>query len=116
MKSTRRQMLSFTAAALVSSALAGCAGVSEKFSEIDWQDRGNAVPSAQDGSELTASVVDALAASPMTMNEQIKVGLLRDNRIRLGGNVSSNSALSEAMRVARGVGGVSDVLNTITVR
>lgn len=113
---SRRQILSFATVVLASGALAGCAGVGEKISSIDWEDPGNVGPSAMDGSELSASVVDALAAAPMTMNEQLKVGLLRDNRIRLSGYASSSSAASEALRLTREVTGVSDVLDTISVR
>lgn len=114
MSTVRRHTSS--AVLLLAVMLGGCQGVSEKLSTIDWQDKGGAGPAAVDGSPLSASVADRLAATPMTMNEQIKVGQLRDNRIRLGGLVSSTTAAAEAMRVARQVEGVSDVLDTMSVR
>ena len=114
--STVRRNASAAAVVLLSLVLVGCQGVGEKLSSIDWQDKGGVGPAAMDGSPLSASVADRLAATPMTMNEQIKVGQLRDNRIRLSGQVSSSTAAAEALRIARQVDGVSDVLDTMSVR
>jgi len=101
---------------LATALLSGCQALNDTVSSIDWQDKGGAGPAALDGSALSARVADVLAATPMTMNQQIKVVQLQDNRIRLSGSTTSSSAASEAVRISRQVEGVSDVLDTISVR
>lgn len=96
--------------------LAGCQNVSDTLSSIDWKDRGGVGPAALDASPLSARVVDVLAASPVTMNEQVKVSVMQGNRIRLSGFVSSSSVVQEAVVITRNIDGVSDVLDTMTVR
>jgi len=109
---TRIPLLAPLSLVLLVTLFTGC----QQLSSIDWKDKGSVGPAALDGSPLSARVVDRLAATPMTMNEQIKVVELQDNRIRLSGTASSGSAVSEAMRVTLQVEGVSDVLDTVSVR
>jgi len=109
---TRVPFLAPLALVLLATLSTGC----QQLASIDWKDKGSVGPAALDASPLSARVVDRLAATPMTMNEQIKVVQLQGNRIRLGGIASSSSAVSEAMRVTLQVDGVSDVLDTVSVR
>jgi|GEM_PF-6027276 len=96
--------------------LGGCQSFNETMSSIDWKDKGSVGPAALDASPLSARVVEVLAITSLTMNQQIKVGQLQGSRIRLSGSATSSSAAAEAVRISHQVEGVGDVLDTISVR
>ena len=111
---TRRPTHSLAPALLVAAALglAGCQG----FDLSSLPAAGDMGPVADDGSPLSAQVQEALASMPATMHERIHVRALQAGRVRLVGSVSSDSAASEAVRIADGVPGVTSVVNTLNVR
>ena len=106
------------AAVLGSTAMAGCASTAGK------QSAGAAQPSAGasqqsagevvDDSVVTAKVKAKLIDDPVTKAYQINVETFKGT-VQLSGSVDSAEARSRATQLARDVGGVKDVKNSLQV-
>lgn len=105
----RRGALLLLGAAL---GLAGCQGLD--LSKLPGP--GDSGPVADDASPLSAQVQEALASAPATMHERIHIRSLQAGRVRLVGSVSSETVVSEAVRLADAVPGVTNVVDTLNVR
>jgi osmotically-inducible protein OsmY len=108
------------AAVLGSTAIAGCAATSEQESEaaaerksdvVDRQTAGEVV----DDSVVTAKVKARLVDDPVTKAYQINVETFKGT-VQLSGFVDSAEARSRAAQLAKDVGGVKDVKNSLQVR
>ena len=105
----------FVAAVLGSIAMAGCASTASE------QSAGAAQPSAQqsagevvDDGVVTAKVKAKLVDDPVTKAYQINVETFKGT-VQLSGSVDSAEASSRATQLARDVGGVKDVKNSLQV-
>jgi osmotically-inducible protein OsmY len=100
------------AAALGSTALAGCVSTPGPESEpAARQTPGEAV----DDGVVTAKVKARLVDDPVTKAYQINVETFK-GIVQLSGSVDSAEARSRATQLARDVGGVKDVKNSLQVR
>jgi osmotically-inducible protein OsmY len=115
----------FVAAVLSSTAIAGCAstagqpssGVTKQSAGAAQQSAGAAQESAGevvDDSVVTAKVKAKLIDDPLTKAYQINVETLKGT-VQLSGSVDSAEARSRATQLARDVGGVKDVKNSLQV-
>ena len=108
----------FVAAVLGSIAMAGCASTAGE------QSAGAAQPSAGAGQQSAGEVVDdgvvtakvkaKLVDDPVTKAYQINVETFKGT-VQLSGSVDSAEARSRATQLARDVGGVKDVKNSLQV-
>ena len=109
------------AAALGSIAIAGCASTGGEESEkTAVQKRSDAVarqPAGEvvDDGVVTAKVKAKLVDDPVTKAYQINVETFKGT-VQLSGSVDSAEARSRAAQLARDVGGVKDVENSLQVR
>lgn len=102
------------AGAMIVSVLGGCQQLD--MAALRNLETGDIGPVAEDAGPLSAAVVDALAAAPMTMNERIRVRQVSDGHVRLVGFVSSDGVASEARRLTEQVAGVTGVVDTLNAR
>ena len=114
-----RNLTLFVAAVLGSTAIAGCASTSDEQSGgATQQSAGASQPSAGeivDDGVVTAKVKAKLVDDPVTKAYQINVETFKGT-VQLSGSVDSAEARSRATQLAREVGGVKDVKNSLQVR
>lgn len=111
------------AAVLACAALAGCASTEDRKSEAAAQkksEKSEAAPeqAAQEvlnDSVVTAKVKAKLVDDPVTKAYQINVETFKGT-VQLSGFVDSAETVSRATRLAKDVGGVKDVKNSLQVR
>jgi osmotically-inducible protein OsmY len=108
------------AATLGSTALAGCAATAGQESAAAAQKRPDAAEQqtagqAVDDSVVTAKVKARLVDDPVTKAYQIDVETFQGT-VQLSGSVDSEEARSRATQLARAVGGVKDVKNSLQIR
>ena len=116
MRNLTRALLA--AAVLGSTAMAGCASTADKDSDATAQSAGAAKQTAAevvDDGVVTAKVKAKLVDDPVTKAYQINVETFKGT-VQLSGFVDSEEARSRATQVARDVGGVKDVKNSLQVR
>jgi osmotically-inducible protein OsmY len=108
------------AAVLGGTALAGCASTEDRKSETAAQNKSD--PADQqtagevvDDSVVTAKVKAKLVDDPVTKAYQINVETFKGT-VQLSGFVDSAEAVSRATQLAKDVGGVKDVKNSLQVR
>ena len=106
------------AAALGSTAMAGCASTAgEESAEASQQPAGAGQQSAGevvDDGVVTAKVKAKLVDDPVTKAYQINVETFKGT-VQLSGTVDSAEARSRATQLAKDVGGVKDVKNSLQV-
>jgi osmotically-inducible protein OsmY len=107
------------AAVLGSTAIAGCAATSDEESAAAAQKESAATQQTAgdvvDDSVVTAKVKAKLVDDPVTKAYQINVETFKGT-VQLSGFVDSAEARSRATQLARDVGGVKDVKNSLQVR
>lgn len=108
------------AAVLGSTAIAGCASMSDEETEAAAQQESGAATQQTagevvDDSVVTAKVKAKLVDDPVTKAYQINVETFKGT-VQLSGFVDSAEARSRATQLARDVGGVKDVKNSLQVR
>jgi osmotically-inducible protein OsmY len=107
------------AAALSCTALAGCASTDEsaqeKSRETAGQQSERSAGQVVDDGVVTAKVKAKLVDDPVTKAYQINVETFQGN-VQLSGVVDSAEAVSRATQLAKDVGGVKDVKNSLQVR
>jgi osmotically-inducible protein OsmY len=108
------------AAAVGSTAIAGCASMGDEESEAAAQRESGAAArqtagEVVDDSVVTAKVKARLVDDPVTKAYQINVETFKGT-VQLSGFVDSAEARSRATQLARDVGGVKDVKNSLQVR
>ena len=108
------------AAVLGCTALAGCMSTEERKSETAAQKKSDAAShetagEVVDDSVVTAKVKAKLVDDPVTKAYQINVETFKGT-VQLSGFVDSAEAVSRAERLAKDVGGVKDVKNSLQVR
>src|SRR3982751_4963621 len=96
---------SMLSAALVLSAIAGCASTSTHESTGQYMD----------DTAITAKVKGAILNEPTLKSAEINVETFK-GRVQLSGFVSSRANMDRAIAVAQGVGGVSSVANDMRVK
>ena len=99
-----RRISSFFCAAVLTIAL-GCAGTSTRESTGEYLD----------DTAITAKVKAAIFHEPGLKSSEIKVETFKAV-VQLSGFVSSDSDMSQAVRVAEGVGGVKAVKNDMRLK
>lgn len=101
----------FVAAVLGSTAMAGCASTAgQQSAGAGQQSAGEVV----DDGVVTAKVKAKLTDDPVTKAYQINVETFKGT-VQLSGSVDSAEARSRATQLARDVGGVKDVKNSLQV-
>lgn len=107
------------AAVLGATAMAGCASTSDQHSTATAQSAkqtaGQTAGEVVDDGVVTAKVKAKLVDDPLTKAYQITVETFKGT-VQLSGVVDSEEARSRATQVARDVGGVKDVKNSLQVR
>jgi osmotically-inducible protein OsmY len=105
------------AAALGSTALAGCASTADPQSDRETAGQRSERSEGQvvDDGVVTAKVKAKLVDDPVTKAYQINVETFKGN-VQLSGVVDSAEASSRATQLAKDVGGVKDVKNSLQVR
>jgi len=108
------------AAVVGSTAIAGCASTAGQKSEAAAQTKSDAAGQQTagelvDDSVVTAKVKAKLVDDPVTKAYQINVETFK-GIVQLSGFVDSAEARSRATQLARDVGGVKDVKNSLQVR
>ena len=107
------------AAVLGSTAIAGCAATSDEESAAAAQKESAATQQTAgevvDDSVVTAKVKAKLVDDPVTKAYQINVETFKGT-VQLSGFVDSAEARSRATQLAKDVGGVKDVKNSLQVR
>jgi osmotically-inducible protein OsmY len=104
------------AAVLGATAMAGCASSGEQHSTATAQPAGKQTAGeVVDDGVVTAKVKAKLVDDPLTKAYQITVETFKGT-VQLSGVVDSEEARSRATQVARAVGGVKDVKNSLQVR
>jgi osmotically-inducible protein OsmY len=113
------------AAVLGCTALAGCTSTEDRKSETAAQKKSDAAPKqtapeqtageALNDSVVTAKVKAKLVDDPVTKASQINVETFQGT-VQLSGFVDSAEAVSRATQLAKDVGGVKDVKNSLQVR
>lgn len=108
------------AAVLGSTGLAGCASTTasttdEESAEASRQSAPQSAGEAVDDGVVTAKVKAKLVDDPVTKAYQINVETFKGN-VQLSGFVESEEAVSRATELAKDVGGVKDVKNSLQVR
>ena len=108
------------AAALSCTALSGCTSTENRKSETAAQKKSDAASHETAGETLNDSVVTAkvkakLVDDPVTKAYQINVETFQGT-VQLSGFVDSAETVSRAARLAKDVGGVKDVKNSLQVR
>jgi osmotically-inducible protein OsmY len=115
------------AAALSCTALAGCTSTEDRKSETtaksqtpaqnksDAASHEESATQTLDDSVVTAKVKAKLVDDPVTKAYQINVETFKGN-VQLSGFVDSAEAVSRATQLAKDVGGVKDVKNSLQVR
>jgi osmotically-inducible protein OsmY len=101
-------------------ALAGCTSAEDRKSETAAQKKPAAAQPQTAGEVLDDSVVTAkvkakLVDDPVTKAYEINVETFKGN-VQLSGFVDSAEAVSRATQLAKDVGGVKDVKNSLQVR
>jgi osmotically-inducible protein OsmY len=107
----------FVATVLSSAAMAGCASTAGQPSTGATKQSAGAAQSAGevvDDSVVTAKVKAKLIDDPLTKAYQINVETFKGT-VQLSGSVDSAEARSRATQLARDVGGVKDVKNSLQV-
>jgi osmotically-inducible protein OsmY len=114
------------AAALTCTALSGCGSMENRKSETSAKSQ-TAAPKKSDTSHpqtagetlddsvVTAKVKAKLVDDPVTKASQIEVETFKGT-VQLSGFVDSAAAVSRAEQLAKDVGGVKDVKNSLQVR
>jgi len=107
-------------ATLSCTALAGCSSTEDRKSETAAQTKSDAANhetagEVVDDSVVTAKVKAKLVDDPVTKAYQINVETFKGT-VQLSGFVDSAEAVSRAGRLAKDVGGVKDVKNSLQVR
>jgi osmotically-inducible protein OsmY len=100
------------AAVLGSTAIAGCVSTAGQQSSAAGQPTAGEVV---DDGVVTAKVKAKLVDDPVTKAYQINVETFKGT-VQLSGSVDSAEARSRATQLARDVGGVKDVKNSLQVR
>lgn len=108
------------AAALTCTALSACGSMENRKSETAAQNKPAAAShetteQTLDDSVVTAKVKAKLVDDPVTKAYQIEVETFKGT-VQLSGFVDSADAVSRAERLAKDVGGVKDVKNSLQVR
>jgi len=104
------------AAVLGSTGLAGCASTTEEQSAgASRQSTPQSAGDVVDDGVVTAKVKAKLVDDPVTKAYQINVETFKGN-VQLSGFVDSEEAVSRATELAKDVGGVKDVKNSLQVR
>lgn len=108
------------AATLGCTALAGCGSMENRQSETAAAKKSDAAHhetagETVDDSVVTAKVKAKLVDDPVTKAYQINVETFKGT-VQLSGFVDSADAVSRAERLAKDVGGVKDVKNSLQVR
>lgn len=107
------------AAVLGSTALAGCASTDSQHSSAAGRESPAAGQQAAgevvDDGVVTAKVKAKLVDDPVTKAYEINVETFKGT-VQLSGSVDSDEARSRATQLARDVGGVKDVQNSLQVR
>lgn len=105
------------AAALGSTALAGCATGDERSETAGRQPAAGQQTAGEvvDDSVVTAKVKAKLVDDPVTKAYQIEVETFKGT-VQLSGFVDSAEAVSRAAQLAKDVGGVKSVKNSLQVR
>ena len=108
------------AAALSCTALAGCTSMENRRSEAAAPKKSDAANhetagETVDDSVVTAKVKAKLVDDPVTKAYQIEVETFKGT-VQLSGFVDSAEAVSRAERLAKDVGGVKNVKNSLQVR
>ena len=106
--------------ALTCTALTGCGSMENRKSETDAQKKSEAAHhetagETVDDSVVTAKVKTKLVDDPVTKAYQINVETFKGT-VQLSGFVDSADAVARAERLAKDVGGVKDVKNSLQVR
>jgi osmotically-inducible protein OsmY len=101
-------------------ALAACVSTEDRKSETAAQKKSDAAPQQTagevvDDSVVTAKVKAKLIDDPVTKAYEINVETFKGN-VQLSGFVDSAEAVSRATQLAKDVGGVKDVKNSLQVR
>lgn len=110
-------ILSTTVAGLAALALAGCDRGANNTSTgtAPGSGTGSTVGTQIDDSALTASVKSALMANDNVRSLDIDVET-NNGVVQLSGDVTSQTQIDQALQVARGVSGVREVENRLTVK
>src|SRR5678816_3657474 len=106
--------------ALTCTALTGCGSMENRKSETAAQQKSDAAHhetagETVDDSVVTAKVKAKLVDDPVTKAYQINVETFKGT-VQLSGFVDSADAVARAERLAKDVGGVKDVKNSLQVR
>jgi osmotically-inducible protein OsmY len=114
MRITTKALL-LTAAVLGPAALAGCAATSDEEAQASQTTEQQTPGELVDDGVVTAKVKARLVDDPVTKAYQINVETFKGT-VQLSGSVDSDEARSRATQLAKDVGGVKDVQNSLQVR
>lgn len=104
-------LLSLTLAGLLAVSMTAC----EKRQEPGAAAPGTSMGAAVDDSVLTTKVKSALIADSEIAGTDVKVET-RNGEVQLSGSVASQAQMDRAVLIARGMDGVRDVKNNMTVK
>lgn len=93
----------------------GVPGVRTVISKLTLKEGGSTVGAKVDDGIVTTKVKAALLADADMKSQDIAV-VTRNGEVQLSGFVDSQSQIDQALRIARGIEGVSNVLNEMSIK